>query len=69
MIRTVMAVIGTAASIPLFGLPILMGLVGLWMAPQRGREKATGYAWGVWLGPFYLAYLLFQPRVEVAASN
>lgn len=63
MIRTIMAIIGTAVGIAGVGIPILFALVGAAVAPSRGREKMSGYVWGVWLGPFYLIYLAFQPSV------
>lgn len=63
--RTVMAVIGTALSLFLIGVPILFGLLtGFVMGPARGRGRLQAYNLGIWLSLLYVVYLLFQPKVR-----
>lgn len=63
-LRIVMAVVGTALSLFLVGVPIVFGLfTGFVLGPSRGRDRLAAYNLGVWLSAIYVIYLLFQPRI------
>jgi hypothetical protein len=67
--RLWMALLGSVLSLALAGVPLLFGVFCSAVAPHRGREPLAAYNLGVWLGPFYVVYLLFAvPKVQQSSG-
>lgn len=68
VVRVVLATVGTGLSLLLLGVPILFGLWCGVIGPARGRPFLMAYNLGLWFGPLYLLFLLFQRNDRLQPS-